>query len=226
MVQKHLTSSTNEEAEDYLRKMKVVPKGGSCLKGLDFTDSVLFINGTDNICVSVRYEVKVVDFFGHDIKLKFRQRAKTKGWMDGVSDVQQTPSEKPSETQAETQAETQEETTTRISIEELVEKATIKRGKDVMIGDPGVLYEGYTTEAPDYYATCFDPKGIDFSGYSQESVYKKFIDTQISNGTDTFLLYGNPEEATGLYKVQYDYIKSKGYTVAYDEAIDLWIARK
>lgn len=78
-IQKHLRSSAAESCETYLKRLGIVPKG-SYLNGIDFSESVIFLNGSDNIILVADYEIEVIKLLNHEIKLHFVQSAATKAW--------------------------------------------------------------------------------------------------------------------------------------------------
>ncbi len=84
LVKKHLKRSINDNHEDFLRSMQVLPgSDGTYLNGLDFTDSLLFPKGSNKIFVIVKYKVKVLKFLPIDIEIPITQSAVTNGWLTG-----------------------------------------------------------------------------------------------------------------------------------------------
>ena len=68
LCQKHLVNSDGGSYSDvkakcnaFLKYLRVEPKGNSYLDGLDFSDSVLFLNGSPDIMVVVHYRMKVLN---------------------------------------------------------------------------------------------------------------------------------------------------------------------
>lgn len=91
LCQKHLTfgdssgASTKDACNAFLKKLRIQPVGGSYIDGLDFGDSVFFVNGSTEINVVVHYKIKVLELLGNDITLNFTQCGTTRGWVP-VSD--------------------------------------------------------------------------------------------------------------------------------------------
>lgn len=87
MIRKHLTSQStgdlDKECESYLAFLRVVPKGNSYLDGLNFDESTIFPNGSNEIKVNVKYDVKVIPLLPIDFSFHFDQTAVTHGWLAG-----------------------------------------------------------------------------------------------------------------------------------------------
>lgn len=83
LIKKNLKDSRNGSVESYLAFVGVVPQGGSYYGGLDFGDSYLFPDGSDDICVDVRYKLRVLPLLPIRIELAFHQQALTRGWLAG-----------------------------------------------------------------------------------------------------------------------------------------------
>lgn len=84
LIKKHLKRSPGDTAEACLKALEVMPDaGGSYLKGLDFTGTILFPNQSDDILVAVTYKVKLFPYLPLDIEYTIRQTAITKGWLMG-----------------------------------------------------------------------------------------------------------------------------------------------
>ncbi|MCR5477247.1 MAG: hypothetical protein K6E92_06475 [Lachnospiraceae bacterium] len=83
MCERHL-SNGEMGAEEYLSRLGVVPaSNGSYLDGLDFSESMLFPNGSEEITINVRYDVKVIPLLPIKLKFHLNQTAVTLGWMAG-----------------------------------------------------------------------------------------------------------------------------------------------
>lgn len=76
LMQKNLTLSDSAHCDEYLRRMGVV----SGLKGIDCSESRLFLNGSDDIILCCQYELHVIEFFGQSVHFTIRQYAYTKAW--------------------------------------------------------------------------------------------------------------------------------------------------
>lgn len=90
MAKKHLMTSeeqSDEELETVIKNMRIVPgtKNGntSYIDGLDFSDSVLFPYGTDEITIAVKYKIKIIPLLPVNLEYEVYQKASTKGWMHG-----------------------------------------------------------------------------------------------------------------------------------------------
>lgn len=90
MAKKHLMTSegqSDEELETVIKNMRIVPgtKNGntSYIDGLDFSDSVLFPYGSDEITIAVKYKIKVIPLLPVNLEYEVYQKASTKGWMHG-----------------------------------------------------------------------------------------------------------------------------------------------
>lgn len=84
MVQKHLVNSEDGDVNAYLKALGVVPSAsGSYINGLDFSQSLLFPNGSSEIRISVEYDVKIIALLPIDFSFHFSQSAVTHGWLTG-----------------------------------------------------------------------------------------------------------------------------------------------
>lgn len=84
MVQKHLKNHDNQSPEAFLKALRIVPDAsGSSLNGLDFSDSSLFMYGSDEIRIVVKYKIKIIPLLPIKNTFTFRQTAITKGWLGG-----------------------------------------------------------------------------------------------------------------------------------------------
>lgn len=84
MVQKHLKNTDTQETEQFLKKLRIVPDAsGSHLGGLDFSESSLFMYGSDEIRIVVKYKIKIIPLLPINTEYSFRQVAVTKGWLGG-----------------------------------------------------------------------------------------------------------------------------------------------
>lgn len=86
LCQKNLKSEKGGDVEAYLKGLGVVPNAnGSYLDGLDFSKSTLFAEGSNQICINVSYDVKVITLLPIDFTFHFNQTAVTHGWLSGES---------------------------------------------------------------------------------------------------------------------------------------------
>ncbi len=82
LIKKNLADISNADDEyidAYLRHLGVV--GG--FEGIDFTKSLYFKDGSDDIILIADYKVRLIRLFEHDIEFHFVQSAVTKAWMAG-----------------------------------------------------------------------------------------------------------------------------------------------
>lgn len=84
MCKKNLVAEKGGDVETYLKSLGVVPgASGTYLSGLDFSGSTLFPNGSNEICIRVTYDVKVIALLPIDFSFTFNQSAITQGWFAG-----------------------------------------------------------------------------------------------------------------------------------------------
>ncbi|HJA80209.1 MAG TPA: hypothetical protein H9776_00310 [Candidatus Mediterraneibacter intestinipullorum] len=84
MVQKHLVSTDGGSVDEYLKFLGVVPSAtGSYIDGLDFSQSTLFPNGSNEIRLNVTYDIEVIPLLPLDFTFHFNQTAVTHGWLNG-----------------------------------------------------------------------------------------------------------------------------------------------
>ena len=82
LCKKNLKGSKNGDADSYLKSLGVVPNGaGKYYDALDFSESTIFPNGSNEIRVVVEYNVKVAALLPIDFSFHFKQSAVTLGWM-------------------------------------------------------------------------------------------------------------------------------------------------
>lgn len=79
-MEKHFLRADGDSSELFLKYLGIVPKNGSYMDGLDFGQSVIFLNGSEEIKLIVKYEIQVWQLLGIDIKIPFTQCAATKAW--------------------------------------------------------------------------------------------------------------------------------------------------
>lgn len=93
LCKKNLVAERGGDVESYLKSLGVKPgTGGSYMKGLDFSDSTLFADNSNEIRVNVTYEVKVIALLPINFTFKFNQTAVTQGWLAGDETYQSTKS--------------------------------------------------------------------------------------------------------------------------------------
>lgn len=86
MVKKHLVNEKGGDVEAFLKQKGVVPSAsGEYMDGLDFSQSTLFPEGSNEIRINVKYDVKVITLLNLKVKFHFNQSAVTHGWLAGES---------------------------------------------------------------------------------------------------------------------------------------------
>lgn len=80
MFKRTLSYGGNDDSEQFLHKLGLVPKNNSYMDGLDFSGSSFCEDGTHKINVVVKYKIKVLDLLGNNITMTFVQHGETKCW--------------------------------------------------------------------------------------------------------------------------------------------------
>lgn len=84
LCQKNLVAQKGGDVDAYLSSLGVVPSAnGSYLDGLNFSNSSLFKDGSNEIRINVSYDVKVIALLPIDFTFHFNQTAVTQGWLAG-----------------------------------------------------------------------------------------------------------------------------------------------
>ena len=84
LCKKNLTPKSGGDVEGYLKYLGVVPAAnGSYIDGLDFSQSSLFVDGSNEIRITVSYDVKIIPLLPLDFSFHFTQTAVTHGWLTG-----------------------------------------------------------------------------------------------------------------------------------------------
>ena len=232
LCRKHLVtescSSGTEEKNNcnaFLKKMGVQPKGDSYIDGLDFDDSVLFLNGTTDIMVIVHYKIKLIKLLDNDITLSFTQCATTRGWVPVK--------------EASNDSDTSEEDSTDTTEATQAKKTEADYLKDYIINPSSAdAFIGVTDPSSKSTANYFDGSYmmIDSSDYDDikenlgsggvTKVYKAYIDDRLKNNC-RIISAVDPDNATDPYfKQQVKYLKQKGYNFEYNEAMGVYVAKK
>lgn len=89
MCARHLCNVEGGDPEQYLKFLRVVPKNGSYIDGIDFSGSRIFTGKSDEIKLSAVYDVKLITLLPLDFTFHFHQTAITRGW--SVGEVNYTP---------------------------------------------------------------------------------------------------------------------------------------
>lgn len=231
MVQKHLVSSSSDNCESFLKHLGVVPVNDSYLSGLDFSDSVIFLNGSDDIKVIVHYDIQVIQLLGIDIKFSFTQCAATKAWFTGVSSAGASTS---SESQADNSSDTvasNEENSTSKSYDDYAKEGTHNNGSNqVILGTYTANFaeENYIDTARAYSATYFSLDDWDEISETVGSgnmwyINQAFLEQQEAVGK-TFYLIEDPYYATGYLGNEVTWLESQGYTFDFDPGVSMWKA--
>lgn len=84
MCKKNLVAEKDGDVDSYLKSLGIVPdSSGSYYDGLDFSQSSLFPNGSNEIRITVSYKVKIIALLPIDFSFHFTQSAVTHGWLAG-----------------------------------------------------------------------------------------------------------------------------------------------
>jgi len=230
-VKKHMVRSSTDSSESFLKYLGIVPKDGSYMDGLDFGDSVIFLNGSEEIKIIARYQIQVIQLLGIDIKLDFVQCGATKAWFEGErstissetgSDKELPSGEDETQTDADGGGDEEDEETSSSSIKsasEYAKDATRNDKSDIVIlgkysnSEAG---ESYIDSAIRYEATYFDLEDYDEIRAQTDdnfmwSINEEFLKQQYSEGK-RFYLTDNPDTATGTFAKEVSWLKSHGYT--------------
>lgn len=247
-VKKHIVRSDGDSCEAFLKYLGVVPKNGSYLKGLDFGDSVVFINGSSEIKIIVKYEIQIIQLLGIDVKIPFVQCAATKAWFsndasnvvkqessDGTSgsggSENTTVSDKDSIVSGENK---DEDTASKLKTAQEYARLSTKNAssKQVVLGkfSNSEIGRSYIDEAIRLEATYFDMDNYDEVDSASNTdfmweINKSFLETQNSQGKQ-FLLTDNPDTATGSYAKEVNWLKQQGFNFEYSSGMGLWKAVK
>lgn len=248
MSKKNLVNSSDSgysssDCNSFLKSLGVVPKNGSYIDGLDFTDSVIFLNGTDEIKIVVNYEIKVIDFFNLEYKMPFTQCATTRAWFTGVSTANDAPGGEGED--KEDDRENEEKTLTDELANDYARQATNENGDPTKVVLGGFAYNNGTEANQDlnatdsfynvaqrYGATYFNLETWDTvkEEYGEENMWKineAFLQQQYDKGV-TFYLTEDPNNTSlGAYlKKEIQWLKDHGYSFEKNEATGLWRAYK
>lgn len=92
LCQKNLVYEKDGDVETYLRGLGIVPSAvtGKYLDGLDFSESTMFKDGSNEIRINVSYDAKVIALLPVDFTFHFNQTAVTHGWMAGENSYRTT----------------------------------------------------------------------------------------------------------------------------------------
>ncbi len=84
MCQKNLVSKRDGSTETFLKGLGVVPAAnGSYYDGIDFSNSLIFPEGSNEIRITAVYDIKIVPLLPIDLRFHFCQTAITQGWLGG-----------------------------------------------------------------------------------------------------------------------------------------------
>lgn len=238
LCQKHLVTEECSDSErktkcnDFLKKIRVIPRGSSYLDGLDFSDSTFFLNGSTDIMVIVHYRLKLIKLLNNDITLSFTQCGTTRGWVpiSKAKNADETPSESQDNDENNDEEETQPKKTREEYIEQYLDELIIRpNAADMIIGTGSAdksfansIEAGYLIIPGDRYEQIKEDLGSD--GVTQ--IYKAYVDKCINNSSKIRLAQ-NPDKITDAYtKQQIRYLKQKGYTFKYNEVSGFYTAEK
>lgn len=246
-MEKHLIRKSTDSSAAFLAHLGVIPKKGGVLPGLDFGDSVLFTNGSNEIKLIVKYDIQVWRLLGIDVKLSFVQCAVTKAWFEGggsgvVGDDNTDESVEQNGTNNSGAGEENEGIVSgdnsssqgnEKSAAYYAELSTHNASSNkVILGKYDNSYRGqsYIDTAVDYEATYFNMYNYDqvASETSPEfmwSINEAFLNEQAAQGK-TFYLTDDPDTATGSFAKEVKWLKDRGYKFEHSAGTDLWKAVK
>lgn len=252
-MEKHLLRKSTDNSAAFLSYLGVVPDKGSALPGLDFGDSVLFTNGSNEIKLIVKYDIQVWRLLGIDVKLSFVQCAVTKAWFEGggasavsgTSDVADDSGNGSSSdnnisgndgivsggTSSETEEDASKESSK--SAAQYAKESTHNSSSNmVILGKYNNSYRGqsYIDTAIEYEATYFNMTDYDEVATEKGndfmwSINEAFLKEQSSKGK-TFYLTDDPDTAAGTYAKEVKWLKDNGYKFEYSEVTGFWKAVK
>lgn len=222
LMRKHLVDKEGGDCEAFLRKLRVVPSGGSYIDGLDFSDSVMFPEDTNDIKVAVTYKIKVIRLLNVDYTFKIEQCGYTKAWVVGNSVFKSRPKPENNDDAEEITTETEEPTTVKIDIDEAVKRVVVSNKDDavIVLGNYDSDRSNYINCVETYGGMYIDMSKLDNLNLTEEQkmeVRHSFLDTYVINSGTQVILAGNPSMATGEYAEDLAYLESKGF-VKYVEA--------
>lgn len=236
LVKKHLNTESGEDCEKFLKRVGIVPSNGSYLNGLDFNDSVIFLNGSDEIKVIVHYDVQVIKLLGIDIKFSFTQCGATKGWSAAVpqfgTDSGDSDDGGDTKETSETESDSEDEDKP-LSYEEYAKLGTHNDSSDmVVLGkfNPTDSDESYIETAKKFKATYFDLEIYNevaekIGEQNMWNINKEFLGQQKAAGKN-FYLTEDPNKATGVYANEVAWLKTQGYSFEYNAGVSMWKAVK
>ena len=88
LVKKNLKRTPNDNPEECLRSLGLVPGKNfsgeeSYIHGIDFSQSMLFPEGENDILIVAKYKLKLFKYLPLDIEFEITQVAATVGWLNG-----------------------------------------------------------------------------------------------------------------------------------------------
>lgn len=177
LCKKNLKSSRDGNVEDFLKGLGVVPAAnGSYLDGLDFSKSTLFPDGSNEIRITVSYDVKVIPLLPLDFSFHFCQSAVTHGWMCGEESYRTMQ-----------QALSTEDNNTIWTKGTIAERTELIRNQGIksLLDDGGVQVCGDSYQ----YVQGYNPSANEFTGiYTMNPLYS-------AAGEDTLTLDDISEQA-------------------------------
>ncbi len=80
LVKKNLVTSSTADCEPLLKYCGIVPKGSSYFSGLDFSETSIFAEKTNEVKIVVSYEIRIIRLLDLDVTFKFKQCGRTEAW--------------------------------------------------------------------------------------------------------------------------------------------------
>lgn len=209
-VKKHLVDKEGGDYEQFLKHLGVVPKNGSYFKGLDFSDSVVFLNGSDEIRIIVNYEIQVIKLLNLDIKMSFTQCGATKAWFTGVSGGTAEGSE-------ESDSYLADGTKNQISSQAMIGNGQAATYEGTSIETARDLEMTYYELDADLWNTLPDEK--------KTELQMSYLKEQVELGKDIYMVE-DPYHASGNFKQQVEWLQSEGYEFEFSPGMSVWKAVK
>lgn len=247
-MEKHLLRKSSDNSAAFLAYMGIIPDKGDVLPGLDFGDSVLFTNGSNEIKLIVKYDVRVWRLLGIDVKLSFVQCAATKAWFEGAgpnNPIVEGSSDSSGDggdvsgndgiVSGDGSSESEDEGSNNSvkSASQYAKESTHNDSSDMVIlgkYNNSELGQSYIDTAIEYEATYFNMSNYDEVAAENDddfmwSINEAFLSDQLSRGKN-FYLTDNPNTATGAYAKEVKWLKDHGYRFEYNSVNGLWKAVK
>lgn len=246
LVKKNLRSNTegtnlDASVEYFLKHCGVVPDGDSYLGGLDFGATEIMPQGAENnlvIKIVADYEIRFIRLLNLDLTVHMNACGTTQAWAVGDTPTSKELSDgskkddsnegnesttSPESTEPDTTLpeSTEVETTKKLSAKEYAADLTKNPNADKAFIGPGA-----DSIAKVNNATYLDTNNLakienEIGEKDAWDIQKEFMYSQIEKKKKIFLTE-DPNNASGEYKKQVQYLKDHGYKLKED--IEFWVA--